>query len=1029
MKKLIVDVSSVIGQFLHIPDEECGTDMTYNGEKFHIPSPEVTLEKVENHFQFVLDRFELGPEDLIMVKDPEQPGIARKRMYPEYKAGRTKRPPAFYSVFNEVVGKMCEMVMKAGGVCATPRVVPSAEADDLINEFAARFPGSIVWAQDKDLLACPAGTHYIDNQVDPVKFPVPRRFIRLYRCLVTGDASDNVPGCKGFGPAAWEKMLQLIDIEGLIALEAMIAEPFDKDNDSLFALKDDVSAFKPFQKIIDQAEMVKMSYKLMGFLPVPAHKIFWEARTEDCEKVLITKTNFHKWERLIKQQIDRAPHTVIDFETDIPEEHRETSLTWIEGTQDDSGKGGVKVDIMASEITGMGLKVGTHTYYFSVDHADTENLPLSDLEKVLSWIGPKRTYAHNSTGFENVMLFKTFKAMLPGMVDTMLMANYVDENSFNLGLKNLSKIYLNYEQETYAAVLAGRPGMRHVTGEEVVSYGIDDVITADGLQRLFQIILQYEGSLDAFNQVEVDSAFVTSLAFFHGVDFDWEVHTKLKAENDANIARAEKELETLLLAVGFGEPACVPFPMLIKAVAVKVYEAMFGEKLVTNARSVGTVLKEINAEIETLEKSERRDKLEELSIALREGLDELNTLHLKYWKPRAELNVNSPTQMRILLYDTLGCPVRITRAPTDKMREAKKAGNPATDELAVKNAIHYKDCSPEGVTALEKMTELKGYMTRESLFLAKYPSMVHWQTGKLHSSMRQSSTTTRRFSHSSPQLAQMPKKKGKEVRDMVKAEEDEYLVALDYDSQELKLQAWDSQCPAFLSAYTGKVKKDIHAMTGFHVAGMQEINVGTFDEFVSKIEGENKPFRADGKATNFSTAYLCKARKLSHMLCVDEELAQKFIDAKALAFPGLMPHIERWIALCKERRYSTTFMGAVRHLARAFAGKSDGEQGAAGRLAWSFRIQSSGAEMIKCSMGYAWRSGVFNDSRCKPVTVIHDELVCRVKKVNAAEKIRLLHAAVCIKYADMGIELTSTPKVGTNLGSMKEWDVEKGDFK
>ena len=77
------------------------------------------------------------------------------------------------------------------------------------------------------------------------------------------------------------------------------------------------------------------------------------------------------------------------------------------------------------------------------------------------------------------------------------MASYVNENDF-MGLKHLSKRDLGYEQTTYAEVIGDRSGMREITGEEVLSYGIDDVITCDALQNLYTVIMQYEGTYDAF---------------------------------------------------------------------------------------------------------------------------------------------------------------------------------------------------------------------------------------------------------------------------------------------------------------------------------------------------------------------------------------------------------------------------------------------------------------------------------------------------------------------------------------------------
>ena len=44
------------------------------------------------------------------------------------------------------------------------------------------------------------------------------------------------------------------------------------------------------------------------------------------------------------------------------------------------------------------------------------------------------------------------------------------------------------------------------------------------------------------------------------------------------------------------------------------------------------------------------------------------------------------------------------------------------------------------------------------------------------------------------------------------------------------------------------------------------------------------------------------------------------------------------------------------------------------------------------------------------------------------EGVREVHKHVTDNYANMEIPASSTPKVGRNFGSVKEWDVEAGTF-
>jgi DNA polymerase I-like protein with 3'-5' exonuclease and polymerase domains len=1013
--KLIVDTSSILGRFMHLEDQEYGEDISIDGKKWHIPSVETCFERVLVSFERTLNERGLEYTDVIMVKDQDGTGEARKRLYPEYKGKREKRPPAFYRVFNRLVEEVCEYVMKHGGVCCTPRVVPAVEADDLINEICKRFPSTTVWSSDRDLLSCPAKHHLIWDELDPIKFPVPQDLIQLYRVIVAGDASDNIPSCKGFGPKAWEQLKELIGWDGLRDLQQLVVDG------RLHELAEDVPHMKKLQLLIDQSDTISMAWKLTSFMHVPAHKIAWEARVTECSVELVTAGNYDRTYSEVVDALRYSKSAVIDFETDTCEESNE----WKEGTfNPKTGKYDIGVDVMGSEITGMGLKIGNKVWYLCVEHRDTDNISLSDLERVVNLLKEKQVFSHNATGFENVVLMNSFGYMLEKMVDTRLMSSYVDENDYS-NLKHLANRWLGYKQTTYQQCLAeaGAVSMRGVSGEQVLAYGADDTIVCDSLQNLFHAIMTYEGTIDPFYSLEIESALTTSLCFYHGVSFDADVHTRLRAENDANTVRAKAELETMLLALGWGEKEFVPFKMLNAATVKAVYAMCYGAPLVSSARSVRTLLEILPDDCT-------------IKAAVLNGLPALNELAFKNWKPRAELNTRSPKQVQTLLYDTLGCPVRIRNVATDKMRETGRYdGNSSTDDEAIDNAIAFNDTTEEGVACLRKVLELKGYLTRESLFLSKYPKYVHWKTGRLHSSVTQCGTNTRRYTHSSPQLGQLSKRKGKEIRDMLVARKGHLFFDFDLDSQEIKLQAEDCKCPAFLSCFSGAVKKDVHSMTGHQVGVLQGADVGSFEEFESrkKLDSSDslstKSYRALGKATNFSTAYLCKPKRLAHMLCVTEPVAATFIEAKALAFPGLMPYVEEYIALCQERRYSLSFMGARRHLARQFSTRNQGDLDAAGRLAWSFRIQGSAAEQIKHVLTQAWKSGAFRDGKCKPIVTIHDQILVEIQEDVAVERARIIHAAVVSNYAGMSIEAGSTPEAGTHFGSLKEWDLDKGDYK
>jgi len=1008
--KLLIDLSSVLGAYLHLTDEEFGLDITYKGEKFHIPSMETSLER----FQFTVSNLEIEPKDFIVIKDPGGLPRCRTALLPDYKKRPRLAPPEFFDARTALFDAATDWLRSRGAIIATPKNM--TEADDLINQLAIRLPETIVWTRDKDMLAVPTDVIYTDKDgphFNPDKFPVPDEYIHVYRTIVLGDASDNVGSCKGFGEKAWENMIAKYGDDSIKDLDNMLKEQ------NLEILESLVEEFPKFKLLVAQAEKLYTIYKVLSFFPVPAHKIKWEGGMLKGTDMLVTTDNYDQVFTQIKAMT--FDYAVIDYEGDVDKESRD----W-------SKYSDVTVDVMGQEITGMGLRINDNNYYFSVDHADTRNISFDQLEAVLEFLWGTRIYAHNAA-FENTLTYNHFKALLPEMVDTMLMASYVDENE-PVGLKGLSDRWLVYQHASYEETLNGKSGMRKISGEEVLRYGLDDVITTDAVMKLFTVIMHYENTLDVFHKVEDDALYYTTLSFINGVNFDQAKFRSMKAENDRNIEEAWAKLSDRMLDFNWEGGEYTEIKNMNIVTLNRIHKAAHGVDL--------GQISSVKMAIKMMEDRELAALAEKKDYSL------INDFYRKHWKPVAEFNVRSPKQMSKLLYEVLGLPVRIRNSPTANMKKKNQPGNPASNEAAIQNAITYKDT--EHIELLQSLLTYKGYLTRESLFFEKWPKYVHPKTGKIHCSMRQSATSTRRFSHSKPNNAQLPKKKGKEVRNMMTVPDDDWLLwALDIDSQELILQAWATQDPNFLACYQGAIKKDVHALTGYQVALKQGVNFGSYEDFIfllnmesaavspenprklpeEEVKPKAKPFRVSGKATNFATAYLCRAPKLSQMLCVPESEAQKFIDAKAQAFPGLMPAVKEYIALCKSRGYSETFLGARRHLAgrQNFGSRKEFEIEAAGRLAWSFRIQSSGAEQIKLAAGAMYRKGIFDDGLMMPITIIHDELVGKVHKSVVEERLKIAYGCVCQKYADMGIETSSTPEVGSHFGELRKYKFKETD--
>lgn len=124
----------------------------------------------------------------------------RKTIYPDYKGNRiNKRKPTCLHVLKDWLRQEHNAIIE-----------PRLEADDLLGIYATNpdYKGSIVVSLDKDLKTVPGklsadGVHTITISEDEAYY---NHAIQI----LTGDTTDNYPGCPGIGPKTAAKILDNI---------------------------------------------------------------------------------------------------------------------------------------------------------------------------------------------------------------------------------------------------------------------------------------------------------------------------------------------------------------------------------------------------------------------------------------------------------------------------------------------------------------------------------------------------------------------------------------------------------------------------------------------------------------------------------------------------------------------------------------------------------------------------------------------------------------------------------------------------
>ena len=608
-------------------------------------------------------------------------------------------------------------------------------------------------------------------------------------------------------------------------------------------------------------------------------------------------------------------------------------------------------------------------------------------------------------------------------------------------MPKMVKVAQTYQEVVYK--------MHEMPATAVFDYGADDTICTMAYYRFAKLHMIVDEHFHVYRQVEIDAAYLHAQSFAKGFPISIAELMKQKKEDAQTLADNEAILHEYLISKGWAGTRKPYYSQNIEPAQIKeAYGIVFGltdgdddeeegeeqpeKDPVMSARA--RLIPKLIALIE----DQDRPGAEIFAGYLRKLVEgdekSFNDYVWKYFTGKPRFTYGNKDMTR-LLYDTIGVQVKVRNIPTPSMRAAGiREGNPKADNLAIDYAILElkekggKDTELAVLKALKLITMVN---TRNGLFYVPYPNFVHWKTGKVHSSHRQCHANTRRASSAKPNMQQISaheKIEGYEprIRAVVRPHAPgAVIVSMDFNAQELRLIADDSQDPNMLACYVGDRKKDMHSITGAmiavkksdHVKGIVEAlreKYETYDEavyygFASLSESKDpaeikiyKEYRGLGKKVNFTALYGAMAEKVAATLMVSEEDAQVFLDARAEAFRVS----EAWkaetiVRSAKELGYVKSRLGAKRHLAEMFDSNDRRVSSKADRQAANFRIQGSAAEMTKLAEGRMWRKGLLQKYNSTFLGSIHDEVVASVMIEDLPGFLKDMHECMVEPYADM----------------------------
>jgi DNA polymerase-1 len=309
-----------------------------------------------------------------------------------------------------------------------------------------------------------------------------------------------------------------------------------------------------------------------------------------------------------------------------------------------------------------------------------------------------------------------------------------------------------------------------------------------------------------------------------------------------------------------------------------------------------------------------------------------------------EFNVNSPLQLREILFDKLKLPV-LKKTPS----------GPSTDASVL------QQLADQGHTLPQLLMEFREVAKLESTYIDALPALLNARTGRLHTTFNQAAAATGRLSSNDPNLQNIPIRRelGRDIRRLFVAPKGAKLISADYSQIELRLLAHLSGDEAFVQAF--KAGGDIHRQTAALI----------FDVGVDQVTSD---MRARAKTINFATIYGQGPHALSQQLKITHAEARAFIDRYFERFTGVRKYLDSSVAYAREHGYVETIFKRRRYVPevreRNFNIRAFGE-----RVAANSPLQGSAADLIKIAMVRVAAALAAQKLKSRMLLQVHDELV------------------------------------------------------
>jgi DNA polymerase I len=345
---------------------------------------------------------------------------------------------------------------------------------------------------------------------------------------------------------------------------------------------------------------------------------------------------------------------------------------------------------------------------------------------------------------------------------------------------------------------------------------------------------------------------------------------------------------------------------------------------------------------------------------------------------------------------TIGSPQQVGRVLFEKLGLTRKRRGKTGFSTDARVLAQIRDEHPivEKIESWRELTKLK------NTYLDSLPDLIDSETGRVHTTFNQASTTTGRLSSTNPNLQNIPIRTeiGRPVRACFVAAEGAQLLSADYSQVELRVLAHVAEETVLKEIF--EAGEDVHAATAAEVFEIDrdEVDVGQ---------------RSKAKMVNFGIVYGLTGFGLADRLNIPRKEGEEFVARYLERFPAVRAFREAVIERAQEEGFVTTLMGRRRPIPELRSGNPNTRR-LGERLAVNTVIQGTAADIIKVAMVRCHRALAETGGETRLVLQIHDELLFEGPPAEIEAAAELVEREMCAAYP-------LDPPLEVDIGMGPDW--------